>query len=63
MDPNETLRQLRKAFADMDNATDRDDFEIATREAQDLFEALDNWLTRGGFVPRDWASKTLEAPR
>lgn len=43
MDPNETLRRLRAAFEDGD-----------ANGALDLFEALDEWLSEGGFLPTAW---------
>ncbi len=46
MDPNETLSQIRQILAH-----DRDAARLA-----DLVEALDGWLTEGGFMPQAWAS-------
>jgi hypothetical protein len=43
MDPNETLQQLRDEF-------EGGEFECAA----ELFEALDTWLCRGGFLPEAW---------
>ena len=58
MDPNATLSRLRelsaeitKAFHAGDNATDMG------AEMADLFDALDQWITRGGFLPTDWNRK------
>lgn len=42
MDPNTTLTELRKYAIG-----ETDQWAL-------LFEALDNWLTRGGFLPRPW---------
>ena len=42
MDPNEALKMIREA---------------ATQDAQDMiepFEALDEWLCKGGFLPDAW---------
>lgn len=43
MDPNATLRQLRAAIGHGD-----------MKEADRLFTALDEWLYKGGFLPRAW---------
>ena len=43
MDPNVTLAELRK-------------YAIGSKAQWALlFEALDAWLLRGGFLPDDWA--------
>jgi hypothetical protein len=59
MDPNETLRQLRRAISDYGdtrgagsgNATADD----AADRMRDAARALDEWLARGGFPPVDWS--------
>jgi len=51
MDPNETLKKLRKLFADVDpEVWDSQEFE----RARDLFQALDEWIVNGGFLPDGW---------
>lgn len=50
MDPNLTLAQLREAI-------DTGDVDL-TRE---LFDALDTWLQRGGFVPVPWMPSRVPA--
>lgn len=66
MDPNETLKELRKALKGLDEALatrdaveslvdpykDYDDDDV--RNAVERFQALDEWLSQGGFLPRDW---------
>lgn len=47
MDPNETLRRLRELCA-LDNC------HLFSTEIADLFEALDDWITNGGFLPTEW---------
>lgn len=61
MDPNEALKRCREAaraarnqYGDHDEVVDRDRFEAAAGDALACFEALDAWLVRGGFLPRDW---------
>lgn len=44
MDPNETLRELREAIR-------RGDDMLTIAE---LWEALDEWLSKGGFFPAKW---------
>jgi hypothetical protein len=59
MDPNATLEELRKLVArvhkdyeDPDgNGVDQDDADrLAT-----LIESLDQWITKGGFLPKAWS--------
>ena len=50
MDPNELLRVLRnwaQEVVDLDELTEE-------KEAAERFQTLDQWLSRGGFHPRDW---------
>ena len=47
MDPNETLNELRYLFKNSPGDTDLDNFA----SAHERFEALDEWLTKGGFSP------------
>lgn len=47
MDPNATLKGIRDAIADGD-----DD------KAAGLFQDLDQWLSGGGYLPRDWKRAT-----
>lgn len=53
MDPNANLATLRRLvdriIAAPDLAGQDDAIELAT-----LTEALDNWLSRGGFLPSEW---------
>lgn len=52
MDPNEALRRLRRLCEAL---SDRDDYdnEVAG-ELAGQFEALDQWISKGGFLPDDW---------
>jgi hypothetical protein len=45
MDPNAALLAIREAC-------NSNDF----RTAAEVFEGLDMWLTRGGFLPSSWES-------
>lgn len=55
MDPNETLRLLRLTVKQM-----RADEDPAVRKAHadeiaEYVEALDEWLSSGGFLPEAWS--------
>lgn len=54
MDPNETLRLLRLTVAQM-RADEHPDIRKAhADEIAEYFDALDEWLSRGGFLPEAW---------
>jgi hypothetical protein len=62
MDPNAALlrmRELAKCWEDLRMRElakcwgDTNDLKIG-QEMVDVFEALDQWISRGGFLPRDW---------
>jgi hypothetical protein len=46
MDPNAALRELREAIHQDD-----------THTAAERFEALDEWLSRGGYLPERWQAE------
>lgn len=54
MDPNEALKNARKALETIRG--DRDG--VVTSDAHDsladAFESLDGWLSKGGFMPNGW---------
>lgn len=60
MDPNETLRQIRELLAVQHQYEDDTTTagvaarRLAEREIAEHAEALDNWLSRGGFLPDAW---------
>lgn len=62
MDPDAALQNMRTAIKDFDSAKDkwedsetRDEFRILHAIALiDAVEALDDWLSKGGFLPKDW---------
>jgi hypothetical protein len=45
MDPDQLLESIREQFGESG------DMEMLS----ELFEAMDEWLKRGGFLPKDWA--------
>jgi hypothetical protein len=57
VDPNEALRQLRAKLTELDESPDLDlaNLTMLASEARELFEGLDGWLHKGGFLPRHWA--------
>lgn len=52
MDPNETLRLLRSQCNDP--GIDFDEYDVRA-----AFTALDDWLSKGGFLPHDWQTRAL----
>lgn len=62
MDPTETLKELRTrvfyAQANRESGLTFPDVDPDENNARilELFQALDSWLTRGGFMPAQWIS-------
>ena len=59
MDPDEALRQLRAAIEKLKSDMRSDDTRCydlgdSADEVIVAFEALDGWLSNGGFAPKDW---------
>lgn len=56
MDPNETLRQIRRKIKKIltDESMETDDFDAL--ELAELVASLDNWLKSGGFYPKEWTN-------
>lgn len=52
MDPNETLRELLKLAESVPSC--EEEFQDDVARMGELIEALDGWLTKGGFLPRRW---------
>jgi hypothetical protein len=48
MDPNAALDQLRELLTGNDGSID--DYE----RAAEVFDGLDEWLSKGGFLPSAW---------
>lgn len=55
MDPDATLTQLREHLADSE--TYPHDLPASWDAVVELFQALDGWMSRGGFAPADWTSR------
>lgn len=54
MDPNATLEEMRALAAQSEDGLGRSD---AARLGE-LVTALDEWLGKGGFLPREWDRQT-----
>ena len=60
MDPNMSLEDLRAAILDASNPDQYTDREVAIEQVEEYFNALDDWLRRGGLLPRDWGQRAPE---
>lgn len=54
MDINATLEAMRTALLDMENAS-TEAWETAAEQVANAASAIDGWLSKGGFLPSDWA--------
>lgn len=57
MDVNATLAEAREIAARIDALLLHDAEPADADRLASLFLALDQWLSRGGFLPRDWAPR------
>lgn len=55
MDPTETLRLLRLTIKQYHVDDDPDVKAAHADEITEYVEALDGWMTSGGFLPNQWA--------
>jgi hypothetical protein len=55
MDPNQTLHDLRSALAEYRVATSVSAADDAAERLAEHIQALDDWLSTGGFLPTDWS--------
>jgi len=70
MDPDEVLKKAREAAKRAQEAIEEDPDvhgngvrrDDATGDLVETFEALDRWLSKGGFLPKDW-TRTNEVTR
>lgn len=58
MDPNQTLNDARDACKHWTHGERGDHDLVAFDELVSAFEALDEWLSRGGFLPDAWTDPT-----
>jgi len=61
LDPNALLERMRKLTARVLKETEEEDHSYAqtmrdttSGELAQLFQHLDQWITGGGFLPKDW---------
>lgn len=56
MDPNEALKRCRESAKKMlsDDDIDSPRYVAIGAGLAEHFDALDQWLVRGGFLPKDW---------
>lgn len=56
MDPDETLRLLREAYSRFEDVRGAESGPVvdAASDMRDAVVALDEWLSRGGFLPAAW---------
>lgn len=60
MDPNANLEEMRRLADQIIAADGCDDARIPPNAAErlaELVQALDAWISKGGFLPRDWQPK------
>jgi len=67
MDPNANLEEQRELVATInkerdDGASDPDELIQAALRLTELVEALDAWISGGGFLPREWATSANPGP-
>jgi nitrate/nitrite-specific signal transduction histidine kinase len=59
MDPNETLKMIRKIVNEWEDVgssyMSHDELDTFTNELIEYVQSLDEWLTTGGFRPDDWS--------
>jgi hypothetical protein len=53
MDPDQALKNARAALASVRN--DEDDQSDFAMDLADAFDALDGWLSKGGYLPQPWS--------
>ena len=54
MDPNAALKSARECMSTACMTDDDEIKEEALTNMMGAFDALDGWLSRGGFLPADW---------
>lgn len=56
MDPNAALAEIREIVKNTHDAryVTFEKIEHELERLVDLIDGLDNWLSKGGFKPRDW---------
>lgn len=57
MDPDETLSQLRVAIRAVQSAESSVSAAAAADSLAEYASALDQWLSKGGFLPKAWSRR------
>ena len=52
MDPDAALKEMRALVEEVLN--DDDPSEDSAERMSELFDGLDGWISKGGFLPQDW---------
>ena len=64
MDPDQTLKEAREALANIRGKAGVPPAVVGAQVEQliDAFEALDGWLSKGGFLPSEWSASPGYGP-
>jgi hypothetical protein len=56
MDPNENLREIREITKELDSGSylSSREVELKADRLVSLVMGLDEWLSKGGFLPKEW---------
>lgn len=63
MDPNMTLHELRELCGEALAAAEGEPTRLTALDIAEKFDALDQWMSRGGFAPSAWAHPEMEDHR
>lgn len=55
MDPDVCLQKIRELIVELRGSSKISTTEACADEISEHFEALDEWISKGGFMPADWA--------
>ena len=56
MDPNAALLDLREALREYEHAAELSAIAVAAERLAAAASALDEWLSKGGFLPAAWGA-------
>jgi hypothetical protein len=63
MDPDAALERLRELASEITGRTDGESYDYMEitadlgNELAETFENLDEWIKKGGFLPKEWKSE------
>lgn len=63
MDPDECLKQIRQALLLMGEAESDAAYMTAASDLFNAVEAMDAWMSKGGFMPTAWWSAKIKVIR